>query len=235
MARKKLAGLVVAEPTKMPIAKINLAPYNPNRMTKAEMEGLKASLRKYGLVLNFVVQRKGSVMIGGHQRLAAARELCAEQGWEMPTEAWATVLDVDDATAKKLNVALNRHHGEFDPVSLGVLFSSIDASNMLPDDYLSIGFAQDEVMEAIRAALPPEQQADELERQASEIALSGIGRAYTLTIEFDNADQRDEAKSGLAYAAKKLGRKPCALVLEALKDRFAEFSEAKVAPRGDGA
>ena len=226
MARRKLAGLIVPEHVLVAVKKINLAKYNPNRMTKAEMEGLKASVRKYGLVLNFVVQKKGMVMIGGHQRLTAVEQVCAESGWEVPAEAWCTVLDVDDVTAKKLNVALNKHHGELDPVSLGELFTTIDASHMLPDDYLSIGFSQDEVMEAIRAAMPPELQAAELERQAAEIGLAGVGRNYTLTIEFDSSDQRDEAKSGLAYAAKKLGRKPCALVLEALKGHFAEFSQA---------
>ena len=221
-----MAGLIVPEHVLVAVGKINRAKYNPNRMTKAEMEGLKASVRKYGLVLNFVVQKKGMVMIGGHQRLTAVEQVCAESGWDVPDEAWCTVLDVDDVTAKKLNVALNKHHGELDPVSLGELFTTIDASHMLPDDYLSIGFSQDEVMEAIRAAMPPELQASELERQAAEIGLAGVGRNYTLTIEFDSSDQRDEAKSGLAYAAKKLGRKPCALVLEALKVHFAEFSQA---------
>ncbi len=228
MERKKVAGLHVPDPAKVEIKALNRAKYNPNRMTREEMEGLKASIKKFGLALNFVVQKRGMVMIGGHQRLTAVEELCREESWEIPTHGWATVYDVDDATAKKMNVALNRHHGSMDPVSLGELFLSIDVDKLLEDDYRAIGFSEEQVAETIRAALPPEQQAAELERQAAEIGLAGVDRAYSLTIEFKSAEMRDEAKSGLAYAAKKLGKCPGVLVTEALKRQFSDhFKEAK--------
>ena len=53
------------------------------------------------------------------------RELAADNGWDEPIELPATVLDVDDATAKQLNVTLNNVEGEFDPYKLGELFADI--------------------------------------------------------------------------------------------------------------
>ena len=112
------------------------------------MRALKASLVKHGLVLNLVVQKQGLVLIGGHQRVTAMREVCAERGVEMPAQAWATVLDVDDATAKQLNVGLNNIEGEFDHYKLGLMFAEMLPS-MTTDDVLATGFEQENIEQMI--------------------------------------------------------------------------------------
>lgn len=213
-SKSKSEGFLQFSPALVKLAALNPAPYNPNRMTKSEMEGLKASIRKYGMVLNLVVQKKGMVIIGGHQRLAAVRALCTENKWAVPEEVWATVLDVDDTTAKKLNVALNRHHGQFDNASLGKMLESIELS---AEDYLSIGFTEEQVAKAISAVHPADISDDPPDAEARK-----VGRTYTLTIEFPSAEDREEAKSGISYASKKLGKSPGAMVLEALKIQFAD-------------
>lgn len=86
---------------------LNPAPYNPRReMTAHEMKSLRASIREYGLVEPIVVQRKGRVVIGGHQRLKAA---IAEGLKSVP----AVFLDVTDRRAKILNLALNKIRSDF--------------------------------------------------------------------------------------------------------------------------
>jgi ParB-like chromosome segregation protein Spo0J len=86
---------------------LNPAAYNPRReMTAHEMTSLRASIREYGLVEPIVVQKKGRVVIGGHQRLKAA---IAEGLKTVP----AVFLDVTDRRAKILNLALNKISSDF--------------------------------------------------------------------------------------------------------------------------
>jgi ParB-like chromosome segregation protein Spo0J len=86
---------------------LNPAAYNPRReMTAHEMKSLRASIREYGLVEPIVVQKKGRVVIGGHQRLKAA---IAEGLKAVP----AVFLDVTDRRAKILNLALNKISSDF--------------------------------------------------------------------------------------------------------------------------
>lgn len=196
--RVKQGGVVrIVAPEQLPLASINFAPYNPRVMPPAEMRALKASIKKHGMVLNLVVQNQSGefgerVLIGGHQRVTAMRELCKEAKQELPEMVWCIVLDVSDAVAKQLNVSLNNIEGEFDPHKLGELLASIQDDADF--DLLAIGFAQDEVDELVRQALEsPEDEAARLEREASE--LSGFGKSITLTVEFDTVARRDEAKN----------------------------------------
>jgi len=57
----------------VPIESLNPAPYNPRQMPPEEKEKLKRSIQRFGFVEPLVVQLKGRVVIGGHQRLEAAR------------------------------------------------------------------------------------------------------------------------------------------------------------------
>jgi len=106
-----LNGLEWHEPERVNLAEVNPAPYNPRTITEPELDSLKASMMEHGVVLNLVVQREADdgrplVLIGGHQRVRAARELCASQGWDLPEFPWATVLDVNDRKAKRLNARI---------------------------------------------------------------------------------------------------------------------------------
>jgi ParB-like chromosome segregation protein Spo0J len=107
------------------INKLNPAPYNPRTITKEEFEGLKQSLKTFGLVDPIVVNKDLSI-IGGHQRVRAWQELGNET-------APCVVLDLDKKQEKKLNIVLNSQHisGKYDQLKLDELLEELK----LDDDY----------------------------------------------------------------------------------------------------
>lgn len=220
MAKQKSSpppGLGVTEPVRVKLSEVSFAEYNPRIMPPDKMRALKASLEKYGLVLNLVIQKKGMTLIGGHQRVTAARELCKEHGWPMPEFAYAAVLDVDDRTAKELNVALNNIEGEFDPYKLGVLFTEIHGQ-MTGTDMAATGFSEAQIQELMRYALPPEAEAKLREDEANRLMdVGGFGKSITLTVEFESVEQRDRAKVALNALAKEDGKKAGASLLRLLR------------------
>ena len=209
----KQTSISMPSPQLVEIASLNFASYNPRIMPEREMAALKASMLEHGMVLNLVVQRTGMVLIGGHQRVRALRELCKDRRWAVPATAWAMLLDVDDATAKRMNVALNRISGEFDPFKLGDLFAGMDA--MSDEQVLALGFERENVDELIRGTLPPDVQADELTAGIGD--LNGLGKVPTLTIDFDSKDERDEVKHALAAMAKGERVRPGRVLVRLLK------------------
>jgi len=162
---KKTTKLGISVPIQelLGTADIQEAPYNPRIMPKDRMASLKASLAKHGMILNLVVQKRSkqykqnNVLIGGHQRLRALREIANERGIEPPTKLPCVVLDVDDATAKQLNVALNRIEGEFDHFKVGEMFSDI-IKEMTTDDVLATGFDALQIEQMVALTLPIEEQ-----------------------------------------------------------------------------
>jgi len=213
-----VAGLSMPEPVKVRLADVQFATYNPRVMPAEEMKSLKASLIKHGLVLNLIIQKKGNVLIGGHQRVRAMRELCKEKNWPEPEFVWATVLDVPDKVAKQLNIALNKISGEFDPYKLGQMFSSM---SMTADDVLAVGFSSVEIAELVKLTVPPDTAAAALEAQADD-DLGGFGRSITLTVEFATVEARDAMKARLGMIAKERGVKAgevLATAMDALASR----------------
>ncbi len=204
-------GLVTPAPELVDISTLNFAAYNPRTMPPHMMAALKASLLEHGLVLNLVAQRKGMVLIGGHQRVRALRELCAERGLPETKQAWTTVLDVSDRQARRLNVALNRIEGEFDEFRLGELLAGLEA----PVDLAGLGFSEAEAAELIALARPPDELAAELEASIGD--LDAFARSVTLTVEFETVEDRDRAKALLSVAAKKLGKKAGTALLMAMQ------------------
>ena len=207
-------GLKIPVTEQLPLESINLAAYNPRVMPKEKMDSLKASLRKHGLVLNLVVQKTGMVLIGGHQRIAAMRDLCKAEKWALPATVPAMVLDVSDAEAKQLNVSLNNIEGEFDPYKLGELFAGI-RSEMTMDDVVATGFTAVQIDEAIALTAPIDEQIGALEDEAEN--MPSFANSITLSVEFATVDARDAAKELLKAAAKKMGRKAGDLVFDSLK------------------
>lgn len=210
---KEASGLKLPEQTLVKLSSVNFAPYNPRTMSVEQMAALKASLVKHGMVLNLVVQKRGMVLIGGHQRVDAMRSVCRERNWPEPEAVPAVILDVPDDDAKKLNVALNRIDGEFDPYRLGELFQSL-RPDLTEEDVAALGFVMAEVDQAIALVQPPEELAALLEEQAKE-DLSIFGRSITLSVEFETVEDRDLAKTLLKELSDKT--KPGHILLKALK------------------
>src|SRR5262245_34408684 len=81
-------------------------PANPRRISSVELEALTRSLREYGFVQPVLARRETMTVIGGHQRLLAARRLGMK---EVPV-IW---LDIGQERARALNIALNKISGDF--------------------------------------------------------------------------------------------------------------------------
>ncbi len=95
----------------VPVSSLRPAEYNPRHWSQEAITELKESIKHYGLVdpllVNSAPERKG-VVIGGHFRLAVAKEL----GYtEMPV-VFVNIPDLE--REKELNLRLNRNLGDWD-------------------------------------------------------------------------------------------------------------------------
>jgi DNA modification methylase len=117
----------------VPINSLRPSEYNPRQWDNEAKKQLKQSLSRFGLIdpllVNSAKGREG-VVIGGHFRLAIAKEL----GY---TEVPAVYLCIDDLEKEKeLNLRLNKNLGEFDWAMLAGFGNSL-----LSD----IGFSSEEL------------------------------------------------------------------------------------------
>jgi len=109
---------------------------HPRIMLEEEMQALESSIDHFGLVDPIIVRRQDNTIIGGHQRLLAARRLGR-------TQVPVVFLDLTPEKAKLLSLALNRIQGHWDEPMLAALLRELDD---LPDVDISLsGFGQDEV------------------------------------------------------------------------------------------
>ncbi len=123
---------------------------NPRCITDQEMAGLRRSISQWGLVQPLVVRRADDTIIGGHQRWEAAKALGHQR---VPV----VYVDLSEAEAKALNLALNRIQGEWDLPKLGELLAEL---RELPDlDETLTGFDGPEIETLLadleRQQLPP--------------------------------------------------------------------------------
>jgi DNA modification methylase len=84
----------------MKLAALAPAPYNPRTITQEAARGLRASIRRFGLVQPIVWNRKTKHVVGGHQRIEALKSLGK-------TDAQVVVVDLPETEEKALNVTLN--------------------------------------------------------------------------------------------------------------------------------
>lgn len=110
------------ERTTLPLASLIPAPYNPRKITDEAKAGLKASLDRFGLVQDIVVNRRTMHIVGGDKRAMTLREAGV-------VDVPVVLVNLSDDEEKALNVALNnpKIQGEFDG-SLAQLLSSVDKS-----------------------------------------------------------------------------------------------------------
>src|SRR5260370_23253 len=84
----------------MKIAELAPAPYNPRTITEHAAKGLRASIRRFGLVQPIVWNIRTKHVVGGHQRIDAMKSLGK-------TEAQVVVVNLPESEEKALNVTLN--------------------------------------------------------------------------------------------------------------------------------
>jgi len=117
-------------------------PANPRRIADADLEALTRSIREFGLVDPILARLADRTVIGGHQRLLAARRLGLK---EVPV----IYLDLTAEKARLLNVGLNKIGGDFDQELLGRLLADLSQT---PDVDLTLtGFDEKEIAELLRS------------------------------------------------------------------------------------
>jgi DNA modification methylase len=121
-------------------------PANPRIMPRQEMQALEHSVDHFGLVDPIIVRRQDISVIGGHQRIAAARSLGL-------TQVPVIFVDVSEEEAKVLSLALNKISGAWDEHKLAELLRELDGLAGLD---LSVAGFDDEDIKAYLAALEAE-------------------------------------------------------------------------------
>lgn len=121
---------------KVELDKLKEAAYNPRVKLEPgmdEYEKLRKSIETFGDVEPIVWNQRTGNVVGGHQRLQVLRNLGKK-------EATVSVVDMDEAAEKRLNLALNKARGDWDGKKLEELLQE-----MAPDALEVSGFGADEV------------------------------------------------------------------------------------------
>ena len=135
----ELLELEIAHP---PIGDLRPDPANPWRIRDEELESLTRSIKEFGLIDPIIARKADKVVIGGHQRLLAARKLGMKQ---VPV----VLVDLSEDQAHLLNLALNRISGTWDQELLARLLADLNA---VPDVDLSLtGFSDDELQKHLKS------------------------------------------------------------------------------------
>jgi ParB-like chromosome segregation protein Spo0J len=137
------------ELTTLPLAQLSPAEYNPRSVTAGAFRKLKASLARFGLVEPLVWNRRSGHVVGGHLRLRA----CQELGFETVP---VSVVDLDAAAEKALNVVLNNHEaqGRYDPAKLATLLGELQGLDCLADTGFDARVLKTLVLDAVPALDP---------------------------------------------------------------------------------
>jgi DNA modification methylase len=126
----------------VPIDQLRPDPANPRRISEEELDALERSIRQFGFVEPVLARREDATVIGGHQRLLAARRL----GLTSVPVIW---LDLSAEQARLLGLALNKISGSWDDALLARLLADLQAT---PDLDLSLsGFGEDEIKDLLRS------------------------------------------------------------------------------------
>jgi ParB-like chromosome segregation protein Spo0J len=133
-------------------------PENPRSHDDRNMGAIRASLEAHGQVEPLVVQRSSRMVIAGNGRVAAMLEL----GWDA---AQCVMLDVDDTTARKLSITLNRS-GELAGWDEAVLAQHLSALEELEGDAFDVealGFDTSELEALVGAYINATEELAEME------------------------------------------------------------------------
>jgi DNA modification methylase len=151
----------------IPIDALRPDPANPRRISEEELDALERSIRQFGFVQPVLARREDATVIGGHQRLLAAR-------WLGLTSVPVIWLDLSAEQARLMGLALNKISGSWDEALLARLLADLQA---IPDLDLSLsGFDEDEVKELLRS-LETREKREQVESFNPEEALEEARRA----------------------------------------------------------
>ena len=108
----------------LPVAQLQPAAYNPRKVMKPAdpaYRKLERSLREFGLVEPLVWNESTGRVVGGHARLRILKAMGA-------TEVPVSVVRLDEAREKALNVVLNNQEaqGRYDPARLADVLTELE-------------------------------------------------------------------------------------------------------------
>lgn len=115
------------------VADLISAEYNPRKINGKELDDLKDSIKRFGLVEPIVVnghKARKNIIISGHQRIS----ICKELGM---VEVPCNVVNLDIEMEKELNIRMNKAGGSFDNEMLDKFFDR--------DKLIDFGFTEDEL------------------------------------------------------------------------------------------
>jgi DNA modification methylase len=157
----------ILQVVEVPIDELRPDPANPRRISDAQLEALTRSLKEYGFVQPVLVRREDKTVIGGHQRLTAARRL----GYKtVPT----VFLDVTQEQARLLNLSLNKISGDWDQELLARLLADLAPVEGLD---LSLSGFSDEEMKKLLKNLEARDKKDRIESFDLDAALEAARAA----------------------------------------------------------
>lgn len=126
-------------------SEINLATYNPRKITDEAKRRLKANIKKQGIIGGLIYNIPTKTLVSGHQRISILDDLnkynpeTAENDYTVKVEA----ISVDLKTEKELNIWFNNTsvQGEFDIDALRELIPEIDykSAGLTEEDLNIIG------------------------------------------------------------------------------------------------
>lgn len=108
---------------------IQKASYNPRLIDEENKKRLEKGIKTHGLVEPLVWNKRTGNLVSGHQRLAILDKLEKSKDYELDV----SVIDVDDAEEKRINIQLNNAsmQGTYDYDMLGEL--ALDIGDSLED------------------------------------------------------------------------------------------------------
>ena len=136
-----MKGPALIQVENLPIGGLKPDPANPRRISDEELESLTRSIREFGLVEPIIARKEDLQVIGGHQRLLAARRLGLKQ---VPV----VLVDLSEEQARLLNLALNRISGTWDQELLGRLLAEL--ADVPAVDLTLSGFSEDELKKYLK-------------------------------------------------------------------------------------
>lgn len=105
------------------VKKLKLATYNPRRISDKELKKLVTSIEEHGFIQPVLIN-KNYTIIGGHQRVKAAKQLNLDT---VP----CVIIDVSKDKEKEINLALNRISGDWEETALKDLLEELEKAGRL--------------------------------------------------------------------------------------------------------
>lgn len=99
-------------------------PKNPRWMPESQMAALGESLKEFGLVEPLIVNTRNNQVVGGHQRIQAAKN----GGLQSLT---AVLVDLPYDQEMALNLSLNKIKGDWDYDKLAEVLSTFDETDLI--------------------------------------------------------------------------------------------------------